>query len=66
MKEAPKELRLFLQGTLHELNKLSEQIKVTRDYSEQAELILCLREMVSEQIEGSASENSCHSAHAVR
>ncbi len=48
------ELRQYLSGTLHELNKLTDQIRVTRDYSDQAEFILCLRVLVSEQIEVTA------------
>ena len=66
MKERQQQLRFFLQGTLHELNKLSEQIRTTRDYSEQAELILCLHELVAEQIEAGPSENPSHTAHTIR
>jgi hypothetical protein len=66
MKKNPNELKVALQGTLHELTKLSEQIKTTRDYSDQAELILCLRELISEQIEAPSCENTGHSAHAIR
>jgi hypothetical protein len=58
------ELRQHLQGVLKELDKLSDQIKHTRDLSESAELLLCLRELVQEQIEGNYRENSCPTAHA--
>lgn len=70
MKEGQEQLKGYLRGTLKELTKLSEQIRSTRDYSEQAELILCLQELVSEQMEvlpeGVRDENSCPTAHAVR
>jgi hypothetical protein len=66
MKEGPKELKQFLQGTLAELNRLTDQIHRTRDYSEQAEYILSLREFVLEQIEVAPSEDSRHSAHPAR
>jgi hypothetical protein len=60
------ELKQALQSTLLELNKLSDQIKATRDYSEQAELILCLKELVIEQIGPGYHENLNHTAHATR
>ena len=40
MTDEKRELKLFLQGTLHELDKLANQIRETRDYSEQAEYLL--------------------------
>ena len=66
MSEEKKELKLFLQGTLHELNRLADQIRETHDYSEQAEYLLCLRELVLEQIGSAKNEDSSHSAHAAR
>jgi hypothetical protein len=66
MKENKNELRQYLQGCLAELNKLAEQIRQTRDYSESAEYILCLREMITEQIETTTSENTSYSAHQAR
>ena len=60
------ELKLHLQGALHELNKLADQIRDTRDYSDQAESILCLREFVLEQMGSAKNEDLSHSANAPR
>ena len=60
------ELKLFLQGTLFELNKVADQIREMKDYSEQSEYLLCLRELVLEQIGNNKNEDSSHSAHAAR
>ena len=62
--ENAKELKQQLQGVLAELDKLSLQIRSTRDLSESAELILCLRELVQEQIEGHYREDSRTTNHA--
>jgi len=59
-----KELKQHLQGVLAELDKLSLQIRNTQDLSESAELILCLRELVQEQIEGHYREDSSFTTHA--
>lgn len=66
MKDKSRELRQFLQGTLAELNKLADQIRRTKDYSEQAEYILTLRELIIEQIDTQSYENTGHTDHAVR
>ncbi len=66
MSAQQEELKQFLQGALADLNKLSDHIREMQDYSEKAELILCLRELVQEQIEVPKSENSSHSAYATR
>jgi hypothetical protein len=58
-------LKQYLQGTFAELNKLAEQIRATQDYSEHAELILCLRELVEEQMGTKNCENSSHSTYAI-
>ncbi|MDZ4678109.1 MAG: hypothetical protein SGI74_11455 [Oligoflexia bacterium] len=60
------DLKMYLQGTLKELNKLSAQIRDTQDYSEHAEYILTLRELILEQIEGATNENSNNPTHATR
>jgi hypothetical protein len=61
-----KELVSSLQATLFQLNKLADQIRDTRDYSEQAEQILCLRELILEQIGATYSEDSRHTTHSAR
>ncbi len=61
--ETKKELKQHLQGILAELDKLSLQIRDTHDLSESAELVLCLREMIQEQIEGRYREDSRSPAH---
>jgi hypothetical protein len=58
------DLQQHLQGVLAELDKLSHQIRTTQDLSESAELILCLRELVQEQIEGHYREDSRLTTHA--
>ena len=60
------ELKQYLQGTLAELNKLSDQIRQIQDYSERSETILCLRELILEQIEVAPSEDSRHPADSIR
>jgi hypothetical protein len=60
------ELKQYLQGALKELNKLATQIRETQDYSEQAEYILILRELILEQIEGPTIENTNRPAHTTR
>ena len=64
--ESGRELRLHLQGALHELNKLAEQIRDTKDYSEEAESLLCLKELVIEQMGIVKNEDSNHTTHATR
>ena len=66
MKEGRSELRGHLKGTLKELDRLADQIRQTNDYSDSAELFLCLKELVGEQIEVSPLEDTCSSAHAIR
>ena len=66
MKE-PRELEKYLKSTLFELNKLAEQIHATKDYSEKAEYLLCLRELVIEQMREIPNfENTSHTDHATR
>jgi hypothetical protein len=58
---APKdELELRLKKALRELTKLSEQIRASQDFSESSGLVLCLEEIVKEQMAGSILENSSH------
>ena len=61
-----RELKASLQSTLFELNKLADQIRDTQDYSEQAEQILCLRELILEQIGANYGEDSRTANHATR
>lgn len=66
-KESAKaELQQRLQGVLGELEKLTDQIRATGDLSESSELILCLRELVKEQVEVRSYESTGSSAHAAR
>ena len=58
------ELQQHLQSVLAELEKLSQQIRASHDLSESAELVLCLRELVQEQVEGQYRENSSSTTHA--
>ena len=59
------DLNQHLSMVLRELDQLTIQIRKTQDYSESAEYILTLREMVLEQMKG-ISEDSNHSDHQVR
>ena len=58
------ELRQYLQGVLAELDKLEVQIRQTHDISESAEMVLCLKELVQEQIERPSRENPGNSARS--
>lgn len=58
------QLRQHLQTVLSELDKLSQQIRDSHDLSESAELVLCLRELVQEQVESQYCENSGSTTHA--
>ncbi len=58
-------LRERLAGTLTELDRLVEQIRSTQDYSESSELVLCLRELVLEQMESKKHEDSRYTAHQI-
>lgn len=60
------ELKKSLQGLLAELEKLAEHLRASGDLTRDAEMVLCLKELVSEQIDGATDENSSHSAHASR
>jgi hypothetical protein len=62
----PSDLKQHLQGILGELDRLSAQIRETKDLSESAELVLCLRELIKEQVEGRLHENTCIAAYATR
>ena len=58
-------LRQHLQTVLSELDKLSQQIRDSHDFSESAELVLCLRELVQEQVESQYREDSCSATHSI-
>jgi len=58
------ELHQHLKSVLSELDRLSKQIRETADFSESAELVLCLRELVREQVENQYSENTHSTTHA--
>lgn len=58
------ELQQYLQGTLAELDRLAEQVRKSHDFSESAELVLCLRELVAEQLEPHKHEDPCSPACA--
>jgi hypothetical protein len=60
------ELRQHLQTVLSELDKLSKQIRDSHDLSDSAELVLCLRELVQEQVESQYREDSCSTTHSIR
>ena len=57
------ELTAQLESTLLELNRLADQIRQSQDFSEEAELILTLRELVLEQM---PYENTDRTAHTIR
>ena len=57
------ELTAQLESTLLELNRLADQIRQSQDFSEEADLILTLRELVLEQM---PYENTDRTAHTIR
>ena len=59
----PNELETYLKNTLIELDRLAEQIRQTQDFSEHAEYIMALRELILEQI---PHEDPSYTAHQIR
>lgn len=59
------ELKNRLSTTLQNMEKLTQQLRETKDYSQQAELYFLLNELIIEQTE-STDENSSYSNHQTR
>lgn len=60
------EFKKHLQKTLGELDSLLKQIHETKSYTESNEYVACLRELISEQLEGQTSEDTNHATDQVR
>lgn len=54
-----------LDMALKNLEALSEQLKKTKDYSQQSELVFLLKELVLEQLTHESTNNNENTAHTI-